>query len=189
MTEPLLSAAMKEAYASVPEDEMVLHTLELWHPGFLDEADVPTPIRVVLDDKDWSLTLEDTAPRDGGDAVSFKGLAFSLVPPGTSESGPTSARLALDSVTGELRKHLEAARDDPQAIEVIYRAWLLTAQFDDDVLTGWEPDPEPGEIFEGLVLRNVRLTATRAEGDCTFDAAQYRGFPRAVYDRTQYPAL
>ena len=43
MPDPTLSAALKEAYAIAPTDEVIYHTLELWHPAF------SAPIRVVRD--------------------------------------------------------------------------------------------------------------------------------------------
>lgn len=34
MPDPTLSAAILEAYASAPTDEVIYHTLEIWHPVF-----------------------------------------------------------------------------------------------------------------------------------------------------------
>ena len=42
MPDPALSAALAEAYAAAPIDQVILHTLEIWHPAF------SVPIRVVL---------------------------------------------------------------------------------------------------------------------------------------------
>ena len=36
-----LSQAIKEAYASVPSDEIIHDTLELYHPAFVDESENP----------------------------------------------------------------------------------------------------------------------------------------------------
>lgn len=40
--DPALSAALREAYASASVDEVIHHTLELWHPAFT------APIRVIM---------------------------------------------------------------------------------------------------------------------------------------------
>lgn len=37
MPNPALSEAIREAYASAPSDVVILHTLELRHPDFVDE--------------------------------------------------------------------------------------------------------------------------------------------------------
>ena len=41
-----LSEALREAYASAPSDVVILHTLELRHPSFIDDDDQPMAIRV-----------------------------------------------------------------------------------------------------------------------------------------------
>ena len=46
MPDTALSAALKEAYASAGVDEVILHTLELWHASFT------VPVRVVRDNAD-----------------------------------------------------------------------------------------------------------------------------------------
>ena len=37
MPDPSLTQAIQEAYASAPSDVVILHTLELRHPEFIDE--------------------------------------------------------------------------------------------------------------------------------------------------------
>ncbi len=189
MSSLILSEAMREAYASAPADTVILHTIEMWHPTFLNGSGDPEPIRVVLDQKDWNLQLESTAPRNPSATVLFQAMAFSMVPPGQTESGITPAKLMLDSVSGTIREYLELVADNPDVIDVIYRAWSATAVFEDNVITSWIALGEPGEVFRGLVLKNVSVTATRAEGDCQFDRKQFAGFPRSVYDRTRYATL
>ena len=49
MTDTTLSQALKEAYASAPSEVILLHTLELRHPSFVDDNGNPTAIRVVRD--------------------------------------------------------------------------------------------------------------------------------------------
>ncbi len=55
MPNAALSEAIKEAYASAPSEQIILHTLELRHPAFVDEAGQPVAIRVVRDTSDlWA---------------------------------------------------------------------------------------------------------------------------------------
>lgn len=94
---------MREAYAAAPADTVILHTLELWHPSFRNEAGQPAPIRVVRDHADLTATLEAGAPRDAGMAVAFVALAFDLdLPP------------------------VETAAISQDKIEIIYRPYLST---------------------------------------------------------------
>jgi hypothetical protein len=52
MPDPTLSEAIQEAYAHAPSDAIILHTLELRHSDFRDDAGNPTAIRVVRDQVD-----------------------------------------------------------------------------------------------------------------------------------------
>lgn len=82
MTDNSLSETLKEAYASAPCNVILLHTLELRHPSFVDENGEPTAIRVVRDNINHICTLEDTAPLDPGKAVEFIAMGFDLgLPP------------------------------------------------------------------------------------------------------------
>ena len=52
MPDPTLSQAIREAYAAAPSDVVILHTLELRHPAFVNDDESPTAIRVVRDHRD-----------------------------------------------------------------------------------------------------------------------------------------
>jgi Domain of unknown function (DUF1833) len=67
-----LTEALAEVYASNPQDEVVLNTLELRHPTFVDDAGNPAPIRVVADYASATATLETDAPLNAGEAVSSR---------------------------------------------------------------------------------------------------------------------
>lgn len=62
MSDPTLSQALMEAYASCPSDDVTLHTIELRHPAFDDGAGNNVAIRVVRDHVDLTATLEVDAP-------------------------------------------------------------------------------------------------------------------------------
>ena len=55
MPDPSLSDAIIEAYATAPTDQVIYHTLELWHPIFT------APIRVVRDNAAISAMIEASA--------------------------------------------------------------------------------------------------------------------------------
>ena len=78
MPDVTLSDALKEAYASSPSDVVILHTLELRHPDFKNEAGVTTAIRVVRDQQDLFARLEPSAPLYPSQMVRFVAMGFDL---------------------------------------------------------------------------------------------------------------
>jgi hypothetical protein len=71
-----ITEALAEVYASNPQGEVVLTTLELRHSSFIDEAGNPAPIRVVADYSDLVAKLERDAPLNAGQNVTFTAVAF-----------------------------------------------------------------------------------------------------------------
>lgn len=102
MTDNTLSEALKEAYASAPSDVILLHTLELRHPSFVDENGEPTAIRVVRDNINHICTLEDSAPLDAGKAVEFIAMGFDLELPPVEAIPVPEITLTLDNVSTEI---------------------------------------------------------------------------------------
>lgn len=172
-----LTALMEEAYAAAPADVGLIHMLSLHHATFEDG-----PIHVCMGvEADITVTLETgatvTMTADPASDSQNRVLAFDFTPPGYSDDGPTSARLGLDNVSGKLMPHLKAAVGAGTAIAVIYRAYR-----EDDL-------SEPGEVIEGMRLKSVELSPTRAEGDLTFEDTSTQAFPRVTYGIDEYPAL
>src|SRR3546814_7299253 len=85
MPNAALSEAIKETYASAPSQQIILHTLELRHPAFVDEAGQPVAIRVVRDTGDLWARLESQAPLQAGERVQFVAMGFELDLPPRSE--------------------------------------------------------------------------------------------------------
>ena len=67
MPNATLSEAIKEAYASAPSNQIILHTLELRHPAFVDELGQTTAIRVMRDTANLDARLEASAAPNGGE--------------------------------------------------------------------------------------------------------------------------
>jgi hypothetical protein len=65
MPDPTISDALAEAYASAPSDQVIYHTLEIWHPAFT------LPIRIVRDYVALDARIEAGAVRDAGAMVTF----------------------------------------------------------------------------------------------------------------------
>lgn len=167
-----LSEAIREAYASAPADEIIYHTLEIWHPAFTQ------PIYVVRDFTDLHATIEAGAARNAGTEVTFVAFAFDIAPPEVDAAGVPQGVLEIDNVSREILANIEAALGSTSPIIVIYRAYLS------DDLTGPENDP-PYE------LQIMSITADPFKVRATFgwpSLANVR-FPRLDYDAETFPGL
>jgi hypothetical protein len=174
----LLEAALKEAYASAPQDEIILHALEINHRSFTE------PIRVIQ----WPVTgpepdrfkclLEADAPYNPGQVVTFIGLPFDLVPPEKSTENMGQFQIRVENVGDILDEHLEAASLNGGTITAIYREFLK----------GSEEVMGPVAIWG-----DIKIISPRPEGQAiVFDGAvldwMFRKFGRLTLP-SDYPAL
>lgn len=172
MPDPSLSAAIKEAYASAPADEIIYHTLEFRHPDFA------TPIRVVRDVADLTATLEAAAPLDPSTAVTFVGFAFDFSMPELGRAASPEIVISIDNVGREIMGYLDLAAQSADLIEVTYRPFLssdLSAPQMDPPLT--------------LVVREVRADIFKIECRATYGDFANRKFPSETYDAQRFPGL
>lgn len=169
MPDATLSQALREAYANA-KPVQILHTLEFRHPNFT------TPIRVVLDRKDWDLKLESTAPVDPGQVVTWIGYAFEFTLP--EALGMPEIEISIDNVSGDIVQYLDLAAQSPDYIEVTYRAYLA------DDTSGPQNDPPLT-----LIVREVSADTYRVRARCGFGDLANRKFPSEVYDLQRFPGL
>lgn len=173
MPDPSLSAALAEAYASAPVDQVVLHTIEIHHPAFT------VPVRVVRDRVSLSARLEASAPVDAGAVVEFTPYAFDLTPPEQTTTGSPQCVLEIDNVSREILVQIRLALRETSPIQVIYRAYL-----DDAALDGPENDPPLR-----MELQQVSATPLRIRAVAGFPDLLNKSFPRLVYDVSRFPGL
>lgn len=155
------SIAMTEAYANVPHDDFIFECLVLDHITFAE------PIRIVANATD-DTTL-------GGQL--YKAIPVSVTLPGSSEDGPTPARISIDNVSRILVTYLREAVNADSPIKVTYRAYLNSDRF------------TLGDEITDLELWDVEVTATTAEGSLRYRELELQAFPLATYDSQYYPAL
>lgn len=182
MAEDPFTDAIREAYASAPVEQTVLSTIELWHPSF------DVPIRVVHDEglllasdpeEIWGriFTLEDGAPRNGGEAVTFLAAAFEAQQPAAEENQPPEMVIRINNVDELLMEALDKAVETAAPIEAIYREYFAdqpeTVQF----------------LLTDLSIKRVVATMLRIEGTAGFTDLFNRGFPDAVYTPQEHPSL
>ncbi|GAB4387211.1 DUF1833 family protein [Albidovulum sp.] len=178
MPDPALSAALAEAYAAAPADLVVLHTLELRHPAFVDDEGLPTAIRVVRDHVDLWARLEAGAPLDGGALVRFVAMGFELELPPVDTAPVPEITVTLDNVSREIVRHLDAAATSQDKIEVAYRPYLSTD------LEGPQMDPPIT-----LVLTEVEADVFRVTGRARMLDIGNKAFPAETYTASRFPGL
>lgn len=178
MANQRLSQAIKEAYASAPSDQVILETLELRHPAFVDELGNPVAIRVVKDNTDLLARLEATAPLDAGQIVRFVAFNFDLTLPALDETGIPEIIISMDNVSRDITMNLELAVATTDLIEVTYRPYLST---DLD-----EPQMNPPMT---LTLVEVKADPFKVEGIATFAHLTNKQFPAEVYTASRFPGL
>jgi len=178
MPNPALSEAIREAYASAPSDVVILHTLELRHPGFVDENNQPMAIRIVRDHQDLTARLEPTAPLNGGEIVQFIALGFELELPPVNTAPVPEISVTIDNVSRELIRHLDAAVESSEKIEITYRPYLSTD------LEGPQMDPPIT-----LTLTEVEADISRVTGRARMLDIGNKSFPSEVYTVSRFPGL
>ena len=178
MPNATLSQALREAYAAAPADVVILHTLELRHPSFVDENDHPTAIRVVRDNSDLTARLEASAPLNPSQMVTFVAMGFDLELPSVDTAPVPEITITLDNVSREIVKHLDGAAESQSPIEVTYRPYLSTD------LEGPQMDPPIT-----LVLTEVSADVFRVTGRARMLDVGNKAFPSQTYSAVNFPGL
>lgn len=175
---PTGNAAWEEAQASAPPQVVVYHTLELQHPGFLDETgENQIPVRVVtLVSDDMDFGIEDGATFNAGEMAPFRAVMFEAGQPEFGEGKVPETTVTVDNVTRELMPHLRRAMTYRADLKVLYR------QYRSDDLS--EPCYGPTEF----VMRNVVVKGTRMTGTARLDNLANRKFG-LVYTIEEFPGL
>lgn len=161
---------MAEAYASNDVKGDLLLTLEFDHITF------PEPLRFVQGTRVKDLYETVTLPVPGNPAAIFTVVDFSWQRPGQEEGGTTKARIRVDNVSRALQEALRGAIASDEPFAVTYREYLTT-------------DPNNPEIYDGLRMSTVTVTALSASGDLSYEEIEMLGFPARTYDIPTYPAL
>lgn len=175
MPDPALSAAILEAYASAPVDQVIYHTLELWHPAF------SAPIRVVRDHDPLDARIEAGAARDAGAVVTFAAYAFDIIPPDQTTTGLPQCVIEIDNVSPEILSQVDLATTapSPESITAIYRSYLS------DLL---DEGPENDPPLE-MTLISVSAGIFRIRATAGFPDLLNRKFPGLDFDLATFPGL
>lgn len=180
MPSPDFDAAAREAYASAPsgDDDVVLHTIEIRHPSFVDDFGRPTSIWLVHDHRDFTARLEGTAAVKPGEEVTFLAMAFSFALAPVETSPVPQIALEIDNVGRELTDRLDAAVVDGRKIEICYRPYL----------NGDRSGPKMSSP-PVYTLVDVKVTTFRVTAKANTGADLSGAFPRELYRTATFPGL
>ena len=173
----LIQQAIEEAYASAPQDVVVLDTLEVLHPTFT------TPIRIVRwpitaeEPERFQLKLEDSAPVDAGDTVEFIGAPFELTLPEKHAENPGTFTIRVDGIDDQLDEYMKNAALDGGKITAIYREYVKGQEH-----------LGPGAVWSGIELVSPRLEGMTFVIEGAVLNWMFRPFGR-IYRPIDYPAL
>jgi len=171
-----LTQAGIEAYATPRKDEPRFHVVSVDCLAF----DGPAQFLMGSHD-DVTVTFEDGTEvtfTGDPDSTSRNRLApFDFVPPGSSDTGPTPAKLTVESISGKVYPILREAIGSGMEVTVAYRCFRAA-------------DPsEPIDVITDLKMKSVTLSPTSASGDLAFEEVATQAFPRRTYDLENYPGL
>ncbi|MES2180731.1 MAG: DUF1833 family protein [Pseudomonadota bacterium] len=174
------SEAIAEAYASAPENSVILNTLEFRHPNFIDpDTGAIIAIRVVNDHVDLNATLEATAPANAGQTVLFKAVRFSFKRPSETDGASLpEITITVSNVARILIPYLDQAKESRTPIEVTYRPYLASD------LTGPHMNPPLT-----LTLRSVNADMNNVTAQAGFGDLVNRRFPKTDYTAKKFPGL
>lgn len=162
-TQCLIPASIKEAYASAPPDVVIIHTIELRHPVFVDEVGTPAPIRVVLDNRNWTGRLENSAPLNGGEFVNFTAFNFNVTLPEVGVDAQPELVLKIDNVNHEIQQNVAAAVVSDELVQMTYRPYLSN---DVDV-NGYFNYPQMDPPLH-LDVNYIKIDVFQVEAHCSF---------------------
>jgi hypothetical protein len=173
------SEAAAEAIA-VDHERVLLTCIELRHSEFVDDDGEPYAIRIVADNEDFEATLEDGAPMDAGETVTFKAVPLQISGPDETDSSEAPMlRVAIDGISALVVPQLDLA---VQTLEPVMMTIRLYAADDPS-------GPAMMPVMPPMVLRDVEVGETQVTASASFADPANRGFPRRDYLLTEYPGL
>ena len=174
-----IDQALAEVYASNPQDDFVLNTLELRHPTFVDDNGNPTAARVVSNFEALTARLEPGAPLNAGELVRFEAAGFEFTLPKREQGQPPELSITLKGASWKIIAHLENAITMTDKIQVTYRRFLAKSP------EAGPRDGRPMTLYASVVnadLDAVTMTASLTD-------IHNKAFPSVVYLPSVFPGL
>lgn len=179
MPDPTISEALAEAMAIAPDDEIVIDTLEIRHPSFIDENGNPDSIWITTNEVEIVAPVEDDAPVKGGEMITFRSFAFSFALGRIEPGSGAEIEIRVDNVDRRIIEALDRAVMEPTKIIMCYRPFLSS-----DLEGGPQMIPPPS-----YVLSQCSVDSFTCIGRARVAIDLAGPFPRYVYTATEYPGL
>lgn len=176
MSDPTFDDAWAEAAASNRRNAGRLVTLEFLHPGIQAEG-VIVPVRAVAARRAYNLRLEDDAPVDAGELVTFKPLGFTSSMPVRAANGAVTCKVSIANIGAQLWPYIE------KAVEIQADATLILRQY-------FKSDPDTivfGPVI--FVVTGVTMSNGTVEGDCSIDTNSDVMVPSLKYTADRFNNL
>lgn len=180
---PLNGLSMSEALAEDAQSAGVtrvkLSTLELWHPSMTE------PVRVVIDPTPLLATLEDDAPRNAGEEVSFTPCYVEFPPREETEAnGPMEVDFTISNVNQLVSEALTLAResDDPAVRDALWQVIERVYMSDDT------DAPHVLPVFK-ITLARVTLAGGTAVFTGAYRPSSVTSIPAITFTPQYYSGL
>lgn len=179
MPDPTISEALAEAYAIAPAEEIIVDTLEVRHPSFIDAAGNPDSMWITTNEVELSAEIEGGAPIKAGQTVVFRAIPFSFSRPRIEAGSTASIDIRIDNINRDWIKALDRAVVEPSKILVCYRCYLASS-----LLDGPQIIPPPTFVLSQC---DVDMFCLRGSARVAIDLAG--SFPRRLYTAAEFPGL
>lgn len=174
-----LSEALAEAAVYAPITRVILQTLELWHPV------MTAPVRVVVNTEAITATLEASAPRNGGEAVTFIASQIQVDLPEESDK-PESPSLVVtvSNVNLQIKRIIDAIRasSDPAIRDARWE--LIERVYVSDDLSA----PHKIPVLKLTAIR-AQMQGELAAFTATYTDSANTSIPATTFTPESYPGL
>ena len=196
MVDDLWSAAIQEAIASNPPDNIILPTIELRHPNFRNGAGqleypmivADTGFDIGREDGSYGHKLKIPLENSLGEylldangnvrmrSYDFLACMFEFHLPEQNTTSLPEVELTIDNVAPILIEHLDAAVTIRADIQLIYREFILGIN-------------EPQYTLRGLILKRVNSSISQVTATASFADLMGSSFPKKLYRAKEYKSL
>jgi hypothetical protein len=167
------SEALAEAAAIAPLRRVILSTFELHHSSLTE------PIYIVNDYESLAATIEDGAPRNANEEVTFLACPVEVDRPEESDQAATpEVTISVANVSGIWSEALRAARGSSDLWSITERVYAS-----DDLSSPAVLPPTT------LTVTRTTLTGSMATLTASFGDSVNRSVPRITFTITNYPGL
>lgn len=168
-----MTEALNELFASNPNDRDYYITIELSHSAF-----VPSVHRLVQGFRDLTATLEDDAPYNGGEEVTFKKAAFKLSIPEKGVKGRQDLTCTIFGASFEIVEQLELqAKSNREPVKITFR------EFESGDLS------VPASVPITMTVINPSVTKDSVSFSATFADVINKQYPSIFYKLETHPGL